>query len=152
MARASPSVHSSLISQILARLGPRLERFLFTSNKRSPFHVLDLDWTHLISLHSLTIEIPNAGNLVEVLRRLPSQLVSLRLLDSPNGFRRGLLELAREWPASMSTLRTMTLPWCTKYERTEMDRLCAERGALGRYRNVDLDWWEGWEDLVLYYW
>ncbi|ORY88072.1 hypothetical protein BCR35DRAFT_301985, partial [Leucosporidium creatinivorum] len=146
----APLRHAPLINEILRRLGPHLKRFLFTLKHQREFRALDLDWSHFTSLRSLTLEIPNAGNLVEVLRRLPAKLVTLRLLESSNTLRRGLLELVRECPEAMSTLQTLTLPWCPKAERTEIERLCAQRGTSVVYRNVDMYGWEEWEDLVFH--
>lgn len=140
------------MNDILGRLAPRLERFLFTATEHRGCHVLELDWTHFASLRSLTLEIPADGRLLEVLRQVPAQLATLRLLQAPDGGRRGLLDLVREWPTSMSTLQSLTLPWCTRSERTELECRCAQRGTSVVYRNVDLYGWEAWEDLVLYPW
>lgn len=81
--RLDHSINALLINEVLQRLGPRLERFLFILKQHLHFHVLGLNWTHFISLYSLTLDILNAGNLIEVLRRVPANFATLRLSSKP---------------------------------------------------------------------
>lgn len=137
--------HGQRFESALRHLAPNLHRFVFDCSEQffqqgrvEIDNSIQLDLNHFTSLRHLSITLTLANINLCTLKRLPSPLSTLRLLESFLYCDEELFDIAlNEWPKCMATVKTITLPEVTALQtRYEWSQRCIPKGILVEYRDT----------------